>query len=108
MFNDCWPTSVSWSVVDYYGNPKPAYYVFRRCAKPVITSLYEEDGEIKAYVCVNGKNGVSAKGRVYLYNVLTGEKIRLQEFDGKFSVGQHLRSTAEKSKITADRTKLKI
>ena len=99
MFNDCWPTSVSWSVVDYYGNPKPAYYVFRRCAKPVITSLYEEDGKIKAYVCVNGKNGVSAKGRVYLYNVLTGEENTLAEFDGKFSVGSTCAATAEKSKI---------
>lgn len=99
MFNDCWPTSVSWSVVDYYGNPKPAYYVFRRCAKPVITSLYEEDGEIKAYVCVNGKNGVSAKGKVYLYNVLTGEENTLAEFDGKFSVGSTCAVTAEKSKI---------
>ena len=99
MFNDCWPTSVSWSVVDYYGNPKPAYYVFRRCAKPVITSLYEEDGEIKAYVCVNGKNGVSAKGRVYLYNVLTGEENTLAEFDGTFSVGSTCAATAEKSKI---------
>lgn len=99
MFNDCWPTSVSWSVIDYYGNPKPAYYVFRRCAKPVITSLHEEDGEIKAYVCVNGKNGVSAKGRVYLYNVLTGEENTLAEFDGEFSVGSTCAAAAEKSKI---------
>lgn len=99
MFNDCWPASVSWSVVDYYGNPKPAYYVFRRCAKPVITSLHEEDGEIKAYVCVNGKNGVSAKGRVYLYNVLTGEENTLAEFDGEFSVGSTCAAAAKKSKI---------
>ena len=99
MFNDCWPASVSWSVVDYYGNPKPAYYVFRRCGKPVITSLHEEDGKIKAYVCVNGKNGVSAKGRVYLYNVLTGEENTLAEFDGEFSAGSTCAAAAEKSKI---------
>ena len=61
--------------------------------------MYEEDGKIKAYVGVNGKNGVSAKGRVYLYNVLTGEENTLAEFDEKFSVGSTCAATAEKSKI---------
>lgn len=99
MFNDCWPTSVSWSMIDYYGNPKPAYYVFRRCAKPVITSICEENGKMKTNICVNGKSKVSVKGRVYLYNVLSGEENTVSVFDGTFAVGSTCISTVKRSDI---------
>ncbi len=39
MFNDCWPASLGWSFVDYYGIPKDAYYAFRRLAAPVTGSV---------------------------------------------------------------------
>ncbi len=87
MFNDCWPTSLGWSMVDYYGNPKPAFYAFRRCAKPIISSINEENGEISLYVCVNGKNAVTVKGRFYLYNVISGEETVLYDFKDLYSVG---------------------
>lgn len=40
MFSDCWPTALGWSIVDYYTAPKPAYYIFSRCAKKIVTSVY--------------------------------------------------------------------
>jgi beta-mannosidase len=33
QFNDCWP-GISWSVVDYYGSPKKAYFTIQKNYKP--------------------------------------------------------------------------
>ena len=30
MYNDCWPTTRSWTIVDYYGRRTPAFYPVRR------------------------------------------------------------------------------
>src|SRR5690606_28430500 len=38
MLNDCWPCA-SWSIIDYYGLPKPAYYSLKRACAPVILSF---------------------------------------------------------------------
>ncbi len=43
MFNDCWPAAAGWSIVDYYGLPKAAYYCFKRCAAPVVGSVKERE-----------------------------------------------------------------
>mgnify|MGYP003290642707 CR=1 FL=1 len=51
MLNDCWPSSSGWSLIDYYAMPKPAYYTFKRCAKPVIASIERSNGCYKVYVC---------------------------------------------------------
>lgn len=41
QYNDIWPC-VSWSVVDWYGTPKPSYYFLKRAARPVhISADYE-------------------------------------------------------------------
>ena len=77
MFNDCWPAANSWSHVDYDGNPKPAFYTFRRTAKPLIASVTEEDGAYCVYVSHRGSAFVSAAGRLYRYNTVTGEEEEL-------------------------------
>jgi beta-mannosidase len=41
MYNDCWPAANGWSLVDYYANPKPSYYAFKRAAKPVMGFVIE-------------------------------------------------------------------
>ena len=74
MFNDCWPAANSWSHVDYDGNPKPAYYTFRRTAKPLIASVTMEDGSYRVYVSHRGAASVTASGRLYRYNITTGEE----------------------------------
>ena len=38
QFNDCWP-GISWSIVDYYGFPKAAYYHVRRAYAPLMASF---------------------------------------------------------------------
>ncbi|KAL1889265.1 hypothetical protein Sste5346_009020 [Sporothrix stenoceras] len=38
QLNDCWPT-ISWSVIDYYGVPKPAFYAIKRAMAPLAVSV---------------------------------------------------------------------
>ncbi len=52
MFNDSWPTTNSWSTVDYYNRRKPGFYAVRRAFAPV-SVVVEEDGDGYAVVGVN-------------------------------------------------------
>ena len=79
MFNDCWPAANSWSHIDYDGNPKPAFYTFRRTAKPLIASVTEEDGQYRVYVSHRGTEHTSGHGRLYRYNIVTGAEETVYE-----------------------------
>ncbi len=75
MWNDCWPAANGWSMVDYYGCPKPGYYAFQRCAGPVMASIVPDDqGRTKVYVSVNGLTEAVGKLWLYRYNLVTGEE----------------------------------
>ena len=68
MLNDCWPAANSWSLIDYYARPKPAFYAFMRCAKPVIAILSEEDGKLTVSVSNDALLPARGRGRLYLYD----------------------------------------
>jgi beta-mannosidase len=38
MFIDCWP-SITWSIVDYYLEPKPAYFTLKKAFQPIYISI---------------------------------------------------------------------
>jgi hypothetical protein len=41
QYNDIWPC-LSWSIVDWYGTPKPSYYFMKRASRPIhISADYE-------------------------------------------------------------------
>ncbi|MCK5655298.1 MAG: beta galactosidase jelly roll domain-containing protein [Candidatus Aureabacteria bacterium] len=42
MFVDCWP-SITWAVVDYYRQAKPAYYALKEAMLPVLLSIRWEE-----------------------------------------------------------------
>ena len=46
---------ISWSLIDYGLNPKPAYYFVKRAFQPVIAPLIVKQGKVYAYV-VNETN----------------------------------------------------
>ncbi|RKD88295.1 beta-mannosidase [Mangrovibacterium diazotrophicum] len=46
MYNDCWPTA-NWSIIDYYCQPKPAYYAAKRACEPVLPIIFERDSIIR-------------------------------------------------------------
>lgn len=41
QLNDCWP-GISWSIVDYFLRPKPAYYAVSRVLKPLAIGVCRE------------------------------------------------------------------
>lgn len=49
QINDCWPVQ-SWSVIDYLGVPKAAYFASRRFYAPVLLTLFKVQDENVAQV----------------------------------------------------------
>lgn len=47
MYNDCWPCTRSWTIVDYYDNRTPAFYSVKRAFAPVrpIARIWENNLE---------------------------------------------------------------
>ena len=80
MFNDCWPAANSWSIVDYYGCPKPAYYAFRRGAKPFLASVTKKDGRLLVYGCNDSLKPVSGTGTLSLYDFAADETVLEKPF----------------------------
>ncbi len=79
MFNDCWPAAGGWAFLDYYACPKPAYYVFKRCATPVVATLVEEGGKLSLHVSNDAMEPVSGSAAIYCHNVVTGVDTPLVE-----------------------------
>ncbi len=68
MLNDCWPAA-NWSLVDYYGQPKQAYYALKRACRPVMFSFREMDGGFELYLTNNSQADIAGNVRVYLRNI---------------------------------------
>ena len=49
MFNDCWPTTRSWTIVDYYLRKTPSYHAVRRAFSPVSVVVVQEENDIHIY-----------------------------------------------------------
>lgn len=60
MYNDCWPTS-NWSIIDYYRQPKPAYYAAKRACAPVLPIVFERRGVFEWFL--SNDRPVAVEGR---------------------------------------------
>ena len=80
MYNDCWPAASGWSIVDYYSRPKPAYYAFKRGAKPFILSLTVQEKKLCVYGCNDSLTAITGTGKLYLYNFKENKNIVEKEF----------------------------
>lgn len=52
MYNDIWPSG-TWSLVDYYGEPKQAYYQMKRSFAPVLVTFAQNHEKETALFVVN-------------------------------------------------------
>ncbi len=59
QFNDIWPC-LSWSMVDWYGTPKPSYYYQKRASRPIHVSV-----DFERYIW---KAGETFSANVFLLN----------------------------------------
>ena len=72
QFDDCWP-GLSWSVVDYYGFPKPSYYYLNRAYAPLLASFKHAPGADLELWMTNDRRS-AATDRI---------TVRLGSFDGR-------------------------
>jgi beta-mannosidase len=61
--NDSWPI-IYWSVIDYYLQPKIAYYFLRRCFSPVLVCFERTLDEVGVWVVNDSSERVSGELRV--------------------------------------------
>ncbi|MEM0259135.1 MAG: glycoside hydrolase family 2 protein, partial [Thermoproteota archaeon] len=73
QLNDCWPVA-SWSLIDYYNEPKASYYYVKRAFDPLNISLLINGDEVEVWVVNDFLESKSGKIRLLLYNV-EGKKI---------------------------------
>jgi beta-mannosidase len=48
-FNDCWPTTRGWTIMDYYLRRAPAFWAVRRAMAPVHVVVAQEDDLVNIY-----------------------------------------------------------
>jgi len=73
QLNDCWP-AISWSIIDYYRRPKPAYYVTRRALASVVVELAPTGSGAAVYSVNNTSQSISTDLEVRGFT-LDGEKV---------------------------------
>jgi beta-mannosidase len=49
MYNDCWNTTRSWTIVDYQRNRTPAFYPVKRAFNPLAVDIVCENGRLSVY-----------------------------------------------------------
>lgn len=72
QLNDCWPAT-SWSLIDYWQNPKAAYYAVRRAFAPLLLCLVHQEHNIHIWLVNDTPRPVSGTIRLALF-----------DFDGTF------------------------
>jgi len=72
MYNDCWPATRSWTVVDYYLRRTPAFHPVRRAMQPVTVVVAEQGADIVVFGINETSAPVTADLRYGLLNVAGG------------------------------------
>ncbi len=92
QYNDIWPC-LSWSVVDWYGTPKPAYYFLKRAARPVHISadyaryLWKAGEEFAADLYLLNDAETPVAGATFTAKLLDRRGATLAELSGPAEAG---------------------
>jgi beta-mannosidase len=80
MYNDSWPATHSWTIVDYYRRKRLPYHPVRRAFDPVtVVCAQDEDGV--GYWCIN-ESAEPWRGRLYYGTfAVDGGLVETDEFD---------------------------
>ena len=77
MFNDCWPATRSWTIIDYYLNRTPSYHPVRRAFSPVSVVVTKENEQINIY-------GINDRSETWVGDLRYG----VFDFAGKYPIDQ--------------------
>jgi len=67
QLNDCWP-AISWSLVDYWHNPKAGYYYVGRAFSPLLLSLVHREQHVQVWLVNDTPKSVSGTIRLTLFD----------------------------------------
>ena len=73
MYSEIWP-SATWAIVDYYLEPKQAYYQVRKSFAPVLVSFAEDTDGTRVFMVNDTDKPIKAKIR-YGMKTLSGETV---------------------------------
>jgi len=80
MYNDCWPTTRSWTIVDYFRNRTPAFYPVKRAFDPLAVDIICEDNKLLVYGISDLTSDTEAVLEYGIFN-LNGEYIEQQSHE---------------------------
>lgn len=88
QLNDCWPT-ISWAIVDYFLNPKPAYYAVKRVLNPIAVAVRREhhdwsvahaqppkSSRYEVWIASNSFEPLQGRVELRFISINTGDEIR--------------------------------
>ena len=75
MYNDCWPATRSWTIVDYYQRRTPAFAAVRRALQPLHVVVAEEQDEIIVFGVNERSQAWSGTLRYGLFNLAGGRPL---------------------------------
>jgi beta-mannosidase len=78
MYNDCWPATRSWTIVDYYLRRTPAFAPVRRALAPIHVVVAEEHEDVVVWGINETGTFLSADLRYGLFNIAGGLPIDRQ------------------------------
>ena len=87
MLNDCWPSAVGWSLIDYYNNPKSGYYALKHMRGQVCGSFDKENNTIYLYTSNTVPFKTECLAEVVYIDISTMNRRKI--YSGRFSVGQN-------------------
>ena len=92
MWNDCWPAANGWSMVDYYGRPKPSWYAFREAAAPFSLSILPDaGGKTKVFLSFFGADETAeGSGVLSRYRISDGKEDLVIPFSFTIRAGESL------------------
>ncbi len=78
QINDCWP-AISWSLIDYWHNPKSAYYSVRRAFSPILLSLVHHEHLVNVWLVNDTPDSLSGTIRLTLFD-FDGTPLHVKDF----------------------------
>jgi beta-mannosidase len=69
MFNDCWPATRSWTIVDYYLRRTPTFWAVRRAMAPIHLVVVEEDDAVAIFGINETELSVSGELRYGVFDL---------------------------------------
>lgn len=73
MYNDCWPATRSWTIVDYYLRRTPAFHFVRRAMAPLHVVVAQEGSRIIVFGINETPTTVNAELRYGIFNLAGGD-----------------------------------